>query len=345
MNNNFHEQPEELFPASDLRVLPNEIHFALLNQLPTPVDWKNYSKAYPHLTTDDYFWKKLMIKFPTLKVSYCRNNKWTDALDHVDFNFTLNYAAETDNLQLAQQVLDYGGNVYQPYIFYLLFFMIARKGDFDMARLFLNNGFNINTIHKNTTALIMCVKDNNTESVKFLLENGADVNIVTNAIPFSALATSCYHYDFGYDDNIMIQLLTDHGANYNLKNKKNEVALHFLIRGLFKSFFPMGMDRISLKKMFTHFVQKTDMTVINSCNRTLLHELCIYKDEVDDDWPVDILALVKFIITLFLNAGIPINAVDAEGNTALDHAIQHDLDSTLCEFLRQHGGRSRTEIE
>ena len=46
-------------------VFPNEVRFAFLN---TPEEWKNYSKAYPHLVTDDYFWKKLIIKFPELTI-------------------------------------------------------------------------------------------------------------------------------------------------------------------------------------------------------------------------------------------------------------------------------------
>ena len=41
----------------------------------------------------------------------------------------------------------------------------------------------------------------------------------------------------------------------------------------------------------------------------LLHELCIGYEDVY----VDALNVLKFIITLFLNAGVPINAVDAEG--------------------------------
>ena len=91
--------------------------------------------------------------------------------------------------------------------------------------------------------------------------------------------------------------------------------------------------------MFTRFVQKTDMTVVNTSTRTLLHELCMMY--AGDEWHV--LDLFKFIVRLFLNAGVPINAQDCIGETALDYAIHEDFDA-ISAFLRENGGRSRTEL-
>ena len=58
--------------SQELRVLPDEVHFALLDQMSSPADWKNYSQVYTHLTMDDYFWKKLMVKFPNLTADECQ---------------------------------------------------------------------------------------------------------------------------------------------------------------------------------------------------------------------------------------------------------------------------------
>ena len=327
--------------------ISNELHFTLLNKMNTLEEWKNYSEVYPHLTADDYFWKKLMVKFPDLTVKNYQAIHWADALDYVDFKFTLVYAYETDNAKLAKQVLDYGGNVYQMYDNTFLFFIIMRHGKFDMARVFLDKGFDINTVDNDQnallywqTALMHCVEFNNIESVKFLLERGADVNIVLDTYWFSALTTFCINYP-SLQNDAMLRVLTDYGADYNLKNKNNEVALHFLIRGLYSCPFSSQIANVHVKRMFTLFVHYTDTTVITTKNQTLLHALCTsYGNVVRRETTVD---LYIFIIATFLSAGIPINAVDDEGNTALDHAIYHDFDA-IRAFLRMNGGLSRTEL-
>ena len=64
---------------------------------------------------------------------------------------------------------------------------------------------------------------------------------------------------------------------------------------------------------------------------------------INDEINVEVVDLFKFVITLFLDAGVPINAQDGEGKTAYDYV--RFMDSPMCEFLRQHGGLSRDEIE
>ena len=77
--------------------------------------------------------------------------------------------------------------------------------------------------------------------------------------------------------------------------------------------------------MFTLFIQKTNTTVVH-----VKHIVKLCTDKIHIGW----CNFFKFIITLFLNAGVPINAVDIKENAALDYAIQHDFDSTRCEFLK-----------
>ena len=337
-------------PSFSFRVpdLPNEVRFNIFKHLDTPEDWKNYSEVYPHIATDDYFWKKLIIQFPELTIETCRDMEWNMALQRVDFNFTLIHAYETDDIRLARRVLDYGGNKYQYYEDIWLFFKIILENKFDMALLFLNKGFNINAVmpsnFQTQTVLTYCVRNNNIEGVKFSLEHGADVNVVVGNINymFSALATFCSKY-FEYQNDDMLHLLTDYGADYNLKNtKKNYVALHILIFGLRGYILTRQFTVVevsAVKRMFTLFVLKTDMTIVDSFNRTFLHWLCkIYDNNIIND------ELFKFIITLFLNAGIFINTVDGMGKTACDYAFELD-DNPICEFLKQRGGLYRDEIE
>ena len=324
------------FRSSELRVLPDEVHFALLKHLDTPEDWKNYSEVYTHLTSDDYFWKKLMVKFPELTIQKYYAMDWVEAIQRVDFNFTLVHAYETNDIQLARRVFDYGGNVYQYYGSNWLFFTITLERKFDMARLFLDKGFNINAVNGGETVLMYCVSNNDIEGAKFLLENGADVNVVVDAYySSSALGAFCY----SPPNNDMLKLLTDHGADYNLKNKYGNVALYYLMLRLQ---YASTRHYISdVKRIYTLFVLKTDTTIVNCYGRTFLHRLCIkYKNDETDEEVVD---LFKFLITLFLDAGVPINAVDAKGKTAYDY-VSYDEGGLICEFLRQKGGLSRDEI-
>ena len=345
MNRNFTENSSRYRNGFErpahLRVLPNEMHFALLHQMNTPEEWKKYSESYPHLAIDDYFWKKLIVRFPAID---CQNMNWVEAAQRVDFNFTLFHAVETNNVQLARHIFNYGGNVYQmdKENDLFLFFTAVESKKFDMARLFLDRGFNINTILKNNTVLMYVISKNDMESTKFLLETGANVNfnvLKRNALPFSALSMFCFNY-FWFQNDDMLHLLIDYGADYNLKNRYNEVSLYFLIDGLCHYIdSEYGEDTNHIRRMFTLFIRKTDMAVVDTCNKTLLHLLCInyiYEENVLD--------LFKFIITSLLNAGVPVNAVDNAGKTALDYAVKYKLYPPFCEFLRQNGGLSGDEL-
>ena len=116
-----------------------------------------------------------------------------------------------------------------------------------MARLFLNVGFDINTIMPvldfytlatSMTCLMYCIINNETLGVQFLLENKANVNITVDTRWFSALAMLCTSYCSQPNDAIL-QLLLEYGADYNLKRSTdNTVALHFLIAGFNETIFP-----------------------------------------------------------------------------------------------------------
>ena len=272
LRNMFHRSPRQ--NVSELRVLPNEVHFNMLNQMTTPAEWKNYSEAYPHLAADDYFWKKLMIKFPELNLFECQDMNWVGAVNYI---------------------LDHGGDVYQmdKRNEFFLFFTVVESKKFDMARLFLDRGFDINTKEGYYTVLINMVSQGDVESVNFLLEQGAGVNVVARKNKFSVLDMFCVRYDFKSGDNGILQLLTDYGADYNLKTLDDEVALHLLINRMYVVIFSMSpFDDISpVKRVFTLFIQKTDMSIVDRKGRTFLHHICIGYSNDYDRWFDEILDL------------------------------------------------------
>ena len=342
MSRNFLEKSHSLSSPH----FPNELHFTLLNQMDTPKEWKSYSESYPHLASDDYFWKKLMIKFPELTYFECQAMHWFEALVHVDFNFTLKYAYETDDFELMNEVLNYVGNVYQldKKNGFFMFFTLVQDKKFDMARLFLNKRYNIDTfIYEDRTPLMYCVGKNNIESAHFLLEHGADANAVSTQFA-SALYIFCLFYAKYLNDD-MFKLLTDYGADYNLKNNNNEVALHAFLSGIKRFIFDKNsVEEISsIKRMFTLVMRMTDTSIVDAENATFLHFLCfIYKkikmnERITDHHMQDhIIRLFKILLIEFINAGISIHAETTDGKTAYDYICDFE-DDPMCEQLRQNG--------
>jgi hypothetical protein len=342
-----------MIKISQLRVLPDEVHYKLLSNMKTPEQWINYSKIYTHLITD-YFCKKLIVTFPNLTKQNWIDNGWDEKIYNIDFNFTLIHAFNTNNIKLVRKILNYGGNVYQKYYKKFLFFFIVELRKFDMARLFLEKGFNINIIYYdqldyiNVNALMFCSIHQNIKSIQFLLENGADVNAIIkqdcNTLPFSMLTKYCYRF---YKNPKILQLLIKYGADYNLKNNHNKVALHFLI-DTYNNFEPLdpelSMKLNNITIMLKHFIRNTDVTIVTGNNKTFLHLLC--NVELKKILIYEKLAFEGFksIIMTLLVKGVPINFVDDIGYTAYDYADENNLDFIL-ELLVEKGGRSATQDE
>jgi hypothetical protein len=324
--------------GATLSNLPNEMHYNILMQMENVEDWKNYSLVYPHLV-DDYFWRKLIVRFPNLTQNDLTRISWDSARNMVDFNFTLKKAIETNNVQLANQVLMCGGNAYEKdYASNLYFYKLVVNERFDMARVFINNGFNINSIFEGRTPLMYSIMRSNINSINFLLDNGADVNTAVlkdkktpSPPPFSALSEFCYKYPFP-KQQVILQLLLQHGADYNLKNYNNQVALHYLIFSLglllYQDF--SGVELLNIQTLFTTFIRHTDMSIVDYDGKTFLHLLFKRRTPTFQEERGQILI---FVITELLSEGVSINALDRFGKTAYDYAA-----GSCSTFLGNNGG-------
>ncbi len=91
------------------------------------------------------------------------------------------------------------------------FITAASKGDIPTAKLFLSAKTNVN-ISADGTALIAAVKHKQPEMVKFLLDNGADVNVNTSL--GTALITAVRNGDFE-----LAELLLDHKAKVDTETE------------------------------------------------------------------------------------------------------------------------------
>lgn len=93
----------------------------------------------------------------------------------------------------------------------------ARKGNIEAMRLFLQAGININS-HENETPLTSAVRANNYEATKFLIDNGAEVNLPSYWE--TPIGTASYN---GFDK--IAGLLIKSGADVNILAKDGMTPL------------------------------------------------------------------------------------------------------------------------
>jgi len=99
----------------------------------------------------------------------------------------------------------------------------AKKGDIEAAKLFLAEGIDINAMNeRGQTALIRAAEYQRTEVVTFLLEKGADVDIVGGRYARTALMEAA-----GAGNTVIIKQLVEKGADINAKDHESSTPLFF----------------------------------------------------------------------------------------------------------------------
>uniref|UniRef100_A0AAT9URG6 Ankyrin repeat containing protein n=1 Tax=Apapanepox virus TaxID=3049969 RepID=A0AAT9URG6_9POXV len=95
---------------------------------------------------------------------------------------------------------------------YPLYFAIISQ-DITYTKWLLNNGYNVNTGHKNFIykPLFYALTSRNKKLIKLLLDYGADTNNISNYLPKTSIAL--YH---ALDDIDITKILLEYGANVNL---------------------------------------------------------------------------------------------------------------------------------
>lgn len=100
---------------------------------------------------------------------------------------------------------------------------------FDVAQLLINYGANVNktTIKDKTSILLKAVHIFDNEAIKFLIKNGANINIQNmngNTVLMSLIETFSKNY---YD---IIVILLEHGINIDIQNNCGDTALLISIK-------------------------------------------------------------------------------------------------------------------
>lgn len=185
----------------------------------------------------------------------------------------------------------------------------------DLVGLLLENGANVNAVDLEGDTPLIIAMDN--EVVRKLVDNNCNVN-AKGARGETALHRAAFYQGEDYFDEA-IRYLVDHGADVSIQNNAGQTPLHFAALG----------GAAQTGELLT---AGAVVDVADKAKNTPLHYACgahMEYYELLEDRPSAVMALIK--------SGCNVNAVNGEGKTPLDLAIENELSPDVIEFLKQNG--------
>jgi len=226
----------------------------------------------------------------------------------------LMYAIEYNkNVSISKFLIEHGAdvNIISNNKWNVLMTACYYSEDIELIRLLLDEAKpNINQqINEGWTALMIALRYNKNINIsKFLIENGADVNLVSDD-KWNALMHACYHVE----DLELIKLLMEAGSNLNQQSNAGWTALMYSIR----------YNR-NAKVSEILIENGADINLVNNENWTGLMFACRYSEDVE-------------FIKLLINKDTNINQQSKSGWTALMLAIRYNTNSDIAKFLIESG--------
>ena len=227
----------------------------------------------------------------------------------------------------------------------------ARQGDLETTKLLLDAGAGINqTTQYGWTPLLAATQNRNYKLATFLLEHGADPNIANKGgwTPLY-LATDNRNIEGGdypvrsgdMDHLDFIKLLLDHGANVNARAKDStETRTIFTMQWLYEDGatpFLRAAQSGDTTLMVLLLAHGADPMIPTKNNVTPLAAAAGigWVEGVTYEWSEkQNVEAVK----LCLELGIPADAADGDGRTAL-HGAAHKGRNTVVQLLVEHGAK------
>ena len=171
-------------------------------------------------------------------------------------------------------------------------------------------GADVNTADKNGMTALMKVYDGNLDRIKILLDSGADVNIrakdgTTALLEIAAHSLTMLNLHSGLSERNPIQTLINSGADVNVKNGEGDNILTLILKRPNINYYSSLFANEELSRYFPN----------------------------DSGLELELKNSVPFVRSL-VSAGIDINSVNNNGETALTLAIQKNLLLTAIELVK-----------
>ena len=204
-----------------------------------------------------------------------------------------------------------------------------KKGNINIVKLLIKNGATPQATKYGMTPLKGAIYSGNPKIIKYLIENGDDVNF-KNYVGQSILMEAAK----GADPNI-VRLLLDNGAKVNDKAKDNTSALYELISAIrYSGFKPL---KASSKIDYINYIKTLRLLIeagadVNNSNTYGVTCLVVATH----------LGKVQ-VVEILIEAGADVNKIDKK-RTPLDYAIKNKFKECI-ELLRKHGAKTGAELD
>lgn len=142
-----------------------------------------------------------------------------------------------------------------------------KEGQTDSVNYFLEQGNDINGVYNGFTPLEIAIRSNQSEMVKYLIDHKADLNLMNNRLrplQFAIYFSSIYH------TNDIVEMLINNGADINLKGQTGNTPLLFACKlnngPVARLLFEKGADVTQRDKngldFYFHVLHGNDMDLI-----------------------------------------------------------------------------------
>ena len=185
------------------------------------------------------------------------------------------------------------------------------NGHEELATLLVQHGADVNAKYGGGPLLCDAARDGNTDSVKFLLDNGADVGIKAKSDGSTPLHLASYGCHLG-----IAKMLVDKGADINAKSNGGWTPLHEAAKGIEEK----------RESTVRYLIQSgADVNAKSEWGQTPLHEAARfgYTDAVK----------------VLIEKGADVNAIDNFGATPCHGAVKEFHEDTIV-VLMQHGAKT-----